>query len=173
MSATWLAPYNRWFYSSDNTTLKIMTVTISLNLPHLKTLHGPSYLPFLNLGEIGYSSQMRPLFETTLQHSSEETWIIPSILSQKNPDSNLIRRVPPLIPLHSTKEQLKKSKNCQAKHITKDNNRINLTRSFTQVIASVANILKIKKAFPALLDKKIIEIHNAVLNKLTTKGRKV
>jgi len=36
-----------------------------------------------------------------------------------------------------------------------------------------ANILKIKEAFPTLLDKKIIKIHNMALNKLTSKNRKI
>ena len=93
-------------------------------------------------------------------------------IRSKNPDSNPIRRVPPPIPPRPTKEQLEKSKNRQAGRIAKDTNRTNPTKSFAQVTALAANILKIKEAFPALPDKKIIEIHNAALNKPTIKGRK-
>jgi len=50
---------------------------------------------------------------------------------------------------------------------------MNPMKSFAQVTASAANILKIKEAFPALLDKKIIKIHNVALNKLITKSRKI
>lgn len=94
-------------------------------------------------------------------------------IRSKNPDSNPIRRVPPPIPPRPTKEQLEKSKNRQAGRIAKDTNRTNPTKSFAQVTALAANILKIKEAFPALPDKKIIEIHNAALNKPTIKGRKI
>jgi len=54
--------------------------------------------------------------------------------------------------------------------MAKGTSRINSTKSFAQVIVSAVNILKIKEAFSALLDKKI---HNAALNKLITKGRKI
>jgi len=57
--------------------------------------------------------------------------------------------------------------------MAKDTSRTNPTKSFAQVTASAVNILKIKEAFPALPDKKIIEIHNTALNKPTTKGKKI
>jgi len=37
----------------------------------------------------------------------------------------------------------------------------------------MTNILKIKEVFSALLNKKIIKIHNMVLSKLASKGRKI
>jgi len=39
-------------------------------------------------------------------------------------------------------------------------------------MALANNILKLKK-FPTYLNKKIIEIHNAMLNKPTTGGKKI
>jgi len=89
----------------------------------------------------------------------------------KNPNSNFIKRVLLSISPCPTKEQLKKSKIHQTRHNAKNTNRIHSTKSFVQVIALAVNILKIKKAFSALLDNKIIEIHNIVLKKPTTKER--
>jgi len=40
-------------------------------------------------------------------------------------------------------------------------------------MASIANILKIKKAFSVLPNKKIIKIYNVVLAKLVNKGEKI
>jgi len=90
-----------------------------------------------------------------------------------NPNGHPIKRVLPPIPPRPSKEQLEKLKNCQINHIAKDTSRTNPTKSFAQVTALAVNILKIKEAFPALPDKKIIEIHNAALNKPTTKGKKI
>jgi len=90
-----------------------------------------------------------------------------------NPDSHPVKRVPPPIPPRPSKEQLEKSRNRQTNRTAKDTSRTNPTKSFAQVTASAANILKIKEAFPALPDKKIIEIHNAALDKPTSKNRKI
>jgi len=45
--------------------------------------------------------------------------------------------------------------------------------SYAQATNSAASILKIKEVFPALPDKKILEIHNTVFPKLDNKGQKV
>jgi len=45
--------------------------------------------------------------------------------------------------------------------------------SYAQATNSVASILKIKEAFPALPNKKILEIHNTAFPKPDNKGRKV
>jgi len=72
------------------------------------------------------------------------------------------------LPPRPTSEQLKKSK-------FQVNEKINKvpTKSFAQATASAANILKIKEAFPTLPNKKIIEIHNATLDKLAYKTKKI
>jgi len=52
-------------------------------------------------------------------------------------------------------------------------NKRNLTnKSYAQATFSVANILKLRDAFPALPNKKIIEIHNLALTKPTQKDKK-
>jgi len=56
---------------------------------------------------------------------------------------------------------------------TKDNNSKTSVKSFTQVIATAKNILKIKEAFLALPKRKIIEIHNVVMNKLANRSKKI
>jgi len=45
--------------------------------------------------------------------------------------------------------------------------------SYAQATSSTSNILKIKEAFSALPNKKILEIHNAAFPKQNNKGRKV
>jgi len=47
------------------------------------------------------------------------------------------------------------------------------TPSYAQAANSLVNILKIKKAFPALSNKKIIEIHNTAFSKPGHKGKKI
>jgi len=84
-------------------------------------------------------------------------------------NSNLIKKVSPPIPPHPTKEQLEKSKKHYAKRNHKDTPKPSLTKLFAQVMASVTNILKIKEAFPALPNKKIIEIHDTALAQPTNK----
>ena len=79
--------------------------------------------------------------------------------NSSNPDGHPIKRVPPPILPQLSKEQLKKSKNYQINCMAKDTSRTNPIKSFAQVTALAVNILKIKKTFPALLDKKIIEIY--------------
>lgn len=71
--ATWPALYNGWLPSSDNETLKTAMATTSPNLPYSETLHGLSYLLFLDLAGISCTHQVRPLFETTLHYSLEKT----------------------------------------------------------------------------------------------------
>jgi len=69
-------------------------------------------------------------------------------------------RILPPLPSHLTKTQLKAAKKC-----SNNNTSSHVTKLFAQVTANTANILKIKEAFPALPNKKIIEIHNASLVK--------
>jgi len=90
-------------------------------------------------------------------------------LYSTNPNSTPIKKVSPLISPCLTKDQLEKSKNCQTEQTAKGIIKPLPSKSFAQVTASVANILKLKKAFPVLLDKKIIEIYNiSVINFIWT-----
>ena len=90
-------------------------------------------------------------------------------LYSTNPNSTPIKKVSSLIPPCLTKDQLEKSKNYQTKQTAKGIIKPLLSKSFAQVTASVANILKLKKASPVLPDKKIIEIYNiSVINFIWT-----
>ena len=90
-------------------------------------------------------------------------------LYSTNLNSTPIKKVSPLIPSCLTKDQLEKSKNCQTEQTAKGIIKPLPSKSFAQVTASVANILKLKKAFPVLPDKKIIEIYNiSVINFIWT-----
>ena len=68
-----------------------------------------------------------------------------------------ITKVPPLIPPCPFKEILEKSKAHQQKISTKGKSPL----SYAQIASNVTNALKIKEAFPALPNKKVIEMHKA------------
>ena len=79
-----------------------------------------------------------------------------------------ISKVPPPIPPRLSKEVLEKSKTLQRSISTKGNSYI----SYTQAASYVTNALKIKEAFPALPNKKVLEIHNAAFAQPVNKPRK-
>jgi len=64
---------------------------------------------------------------------------------------------------------LEKAKTFQRNFMAKDNS----IMSYAQAVLSASNVLKIKEAFPALLNKKILEIHNAAFYQSTNKTKKV
>jgi len=68
-----------------------------------------------------------------------------------------VTKVPPSIPPCPSKEILEKSRACQQKTATKEKTPL----SYAQIVSNVANALKIKEAFPALPNKKVLEMHNA------------
>jgi len=80
-----------------------------------------------------------------------------------------ISKVPPPIPPRLSKEVLEKSKTLQRSISTKGNSYI----SYTQAASYVTNALKIKEAFPALPNKKVLEIHNAAFAQPVNKTKKV
>jgi len=56
---------------------------------------------------------------------------------------------------------------------TKGNSNKVPVKSFTQATATAKNILKIKKVFPTLPNRKIIKIHNAAMEKLVNRNKKI
>ena len=52
----------------------------------------------------------------------------------------------------------------------KGKNSLSFPMSYAQATNSGVNILKIKEAFPALPNKKILEIHNTAFSKPINKG---
>jgi len=109
-------------------------------------------------------------------HSSENTSIHDNITTHfgniqirdkavKNniyPKTSIIKKTLPPIPPRPSKEQIKSSKKHQEVHSTKGKSSLSPSISYAQTTNSVASILKIKEAFPALPNKKILEIHDAV-----------
>ena len=85
----------------------------------------------------------------------------------------MIRKTPPPIPPCPFKEQMKSSKKCQKARLTKGKSSSNSPMSYAQAIYATASILKIKEVFPALPNKKILEIHDAVFPKPDNKGRRI
>jgi len=82
------------------------------------------------------------------------------------------KTLPPILPRLS-KEQMENSKKCQEVHSTKGKSSSYSPMSYAQATNAAASILKIKEAFPALPNKKILEIHNAAFPKPDNKGRRI
>ena len=79
-----------------------------------------------------------------------------------------VTKVPP-IPPRPSKEILEKSRARQQKTATKEK----IPLSYAQIASNVANALKIKEAFPALPNKKVLKMHNAAFGQHTNKAKKV
>jgi len=80
-----------------------------------------------------------------------------------------ISKVPPSIPPCPLKEILEKTKALQQNISTKGNSHI----SYAQAALYVINALKIKEAFPALPNRKVLEMHNAAFAQPVNKTKKV
>jgi len=89
------------------------------------------------------------------------------------PKTAIIRKTPLPIPPRPSKEQMENSKKHQKAHSTKDKSSSYPPMSYAQATNAVASILKIKEAFPALPNKKILEIHDAAFPKPDNKGRRI
>jgi len=85
----------------------------------------------------------------------------------------MIRKTLPPIPPHPSKEQMENSKKRQEACLTKGKSSTNSPMSYAQATNAAASILKIKEAFPALPNKKILEIHDVVFPKPGNKGRRI
>jgi len=80
-----------------------------------------------------------------------------------------ITKVPLPIPPCPSKEILEKSKAHQQKISTKGKSPL----SYAQIASNVINTLKIKEAFPALPNKKVLEMHKAAFGQYTNRAKKV
>jgi len=90
-----------------------------------------------------------------------------------HPKMTMIKKTPPPIPPHPSKEQMETSKKCQEACSTKGKSSSYPPMSYAQATNAAASILKIKEAFPALLNKKILKIHDAAFPKPNNKGRRI
>jgi len=79
-----------------------------------------------------------------------------------------ITKVPPISP-HPSKEILEKSKAHQQKISTKGKSPL----SYAQIASNVTNALKIKEAFPALPNKKVLEMHKTAFGQHANRAKKV
>jgi len=86
------------------------------------------------------------------------------------PKELISRKIPPPVPPRPTKKQLEKSKKRQESYTS---GKKSSPQSYAQAANSTVNILKIKEAFPALPNKKIIEIHNVATSKPGLRGKKI
>ena len=86
-------------------------------------------------------------------------------------NDSLVKKVLSPIPPYLSKEELEKAKS-HSKN-TSGRKKNSSTLSYAQATSSISNILKIKEAFPALPNSKILEIHNATFSKQNNKEKKV
>jgi len=84
-----------------------------------------------------------------------------------------IRKTLPPIPPCPSKEQMENLKKCQEARSTKGKSSSYSPMSYAQAINAAASILKIKEAFPALPNKKILKIHDAAFPKPDNKGHRI
>jgi len=89
------------------------------------------------------------------------------------PKTAMTKKTPPPIPPHLSKEQMENSKKHQEAHSTKGKSSSYSPMSYAQATNTAASILKIKEAFPALPNKKILEIHDAAFPKPDNKGHRI
>lgn len=83
--------------------------------------------------------------------------------------NNLVEKCSPPIPPHLSQKQLEEV----TKHLKLRKTNRNSTKLYVQASSPASNILKLRDAFPALPNKKIIKIHKATLNKEPPKGKKI
>jgi len=88
---------------------------------------------------------------------------------QNSGKRNIIGKIPPPIPKCLPRKQVEEVRNRLEQKKLKGKN---LTKSYAQVSSPANDILKLRDAFLALPNKKIIEIHNATLNASQPKGKK-
>ena len=88
---------------------------------------------------------------------------------QNSGKRNPVKRIPPPIPKQLPRKQVEEARKRLEQKKTKGKN---LVKSYAQVSSPANDILKLRDAFPALPNKKIIEIHNATLNGTQPKGKK-
>jgi len=88
-----------------------------------------------------------------------------------DPNNCTVKKVPPPIPPRLSKKELEKARITLRNAAGKTKNSSPL--SYAQATSSASNILKIKEAFPALPNKRILEIHNATFPTLNNKGKKI
>jgi len=89
------------------------------------------------------------------------------------PKKATIKKTLPPIPPCPSKEQMENSKKRQEARSTKDKSSSYSPMSYAQATNAAASILKIKETFPALPNKKILEIHDAAFPKPDNKGRRI
>jgi len=96
-----------------------------------------------------------------------------TVENNAHPKTAMVRKTPPPIPPRPSKEQIENSKKHQEACSTKGKSSTHPLMSYAQATNAAASILKIKEAFPALPNKKILEIHNAAFPKSDNKGRRI
>ena len=96
-----------------------------------------------------------------------------AIKNNAYPRTSIIKKTLPPIPPCPSKEQMESSKKRQEAHTTKGKSSLSSPMSYAQAANAMNSILKIKEAFPALPNKKILEKHDAAFPKPDNKGRRI
>jgi len=107
--------------------------------------------------------------KTSLRHNIKMQFAEAGPPNNNKGKRNLVKRNPPPIPPHLPQKQLEEVRNRLEQRKTNKKS----TKSYVQALSLASDILKLRDAFLVLPNKKIIEIHKAMLNKEPSKGKKI
>jgi len=143
------------------------------NIPQL-ALFGESAWEFISAIFKSDWDQLHSSTNTTI-HDNISTYVGNMLTHDRTPENNASpkRKTPPPIPPRPSKEQMETSKKRQEAHLTKGKSSSLPPMTYAQATNAAASILKIKEAFPALLNKKILKIHDTAFPKPDNKGRRI
>ena len=113
--------------------------------------------------------KLNTLDKATLRCKIQLQYIDPAPSSQSTGKRNPVKQILPPIPSCLPCKQIEEAKKC----IEQRKKNKNMAKLYAQASSLAANILKLRDAFSALPNKKIIKIHNATLNKPPPKGKKI
>ena len=143
----------------------------SNKIPQIDSFGEATFKFILASHEAGWD-RLNTLDKTPLRNKIKLQFVdtAPSNHCYQDTGKNLVAKIPPPLPTCLPCKQLEEVE----KHMEqRQKNKKNLTnKSYAQAISLVVDILKLRDAFPALPNKKIIELHNAVLSKPAQKGKK-
>ena len=109
------------------------------------------------------------LDKNTLRHKIQMQFSDLAPQVQNTDKRNPVERIPPPIPKRLPRKQVEEVKKCLEQKKTRGKNP---AKSYAQVSSPANDILKLRDAFPALPNKKIIEIYNTSLNVTQPKDKK-
>jgi len=147
------------------------------NIPQLELFGESTWVFISTIFESGwdqlYSSKNTTIYDNISTHVRNMQTHKRTAENNAYSKTVMIKKTPPPILPRLSKEQMENSKKCQEVCSTKSKSSSYSPMSYAQATNAAASILKIKEAFLALPNKKILEIHDAAFPKPDNKGRRI